>query len=584
MTSAGAGHHGDLPPARHIGALGLLRKNVSWEEPGDKGQDVAEHTAMSLLEQARRDAALLSAVIGKDGVPMHFPAGHRTVSSTQLAQATSLTASQKMEVAEMVRRQENLRQQTINDYEQQLQVWGADLERADQLRLQDNRAAETEMKNALASWNAERVGLQPSPSLHTTFIGASGSQRSPHGHLSNANAAAAGPTNQSLSFGGGQADGDTPMCAVLELHKKLQDGQVETDALLQRVLEIDEVSYTWCVKESGPHAVSALSEKLTKELTLVAEVATIDQKIADQLWTVLATDRLLQETITQALVDNLALRETLGTTTTDATVCKQEAETLRTRICEMQQTLDAAQQHAEEMEAELNNFKVQCSKLESYVVLEKTKCAAAETKFAEVRRQISLRARREQREMQGFDSHDEQPRQLPPSIWVELDQNPSLFVDGEPPVALKEAVQAHDDSDDGSNISLGFGMPRRNRISPHDSGNSPAHNVRHAQHLRTMLTSRAGGATLHDGHGHSELAHDFEDVSQLEHVSKPVDVVHAYHVGGGVGGGGVWQGVMRRMALPSRFRKTGAGMKRGWGWCGGVGGGGGGGGGYARGS
>jgi len=490
---------------------------------------------------------------------MSSGAGHSgDSSSTQLAQATSQTAPQKMEVSEMVRWQENLRQQTVDDYEQQLQVLGADLERADQLRLQDNRAAEIEMKDALASWNAERDSLQPSPSLHATSIGASGSLRSPHGHLSNANATAAGPTNQSLSFGGGQANGVTPICAVLELHKKLQDGQVETDAELQRVLEIDEVSYTWCVKKSGPHAASALSEKLTKELTLVAEVATIDKTIADQLWTVLATDRSLQETITQALADNLALRDTLDMTATDATVCKQEAETLRTRICEMQQTLDAAQQHAEEMEAELNNFKVQCSKLESYVVLEKTKCAAAETKFAEVRRQISLRARWEQREMQGFDSHDEQARQLPPSIWVELDQNPSLFVDGEPPVARKEAVPAHDNSDDGSNISLGFGTPRRNRISPHDSGNSPAHNVRHAQHLRTMLTSRAGGATLHDGHGHSELARNFEDVSQLEHVGKPVDVVHTYHVGGGVGGVGGMPGdhetIATALALPETRR------------------------------
>ena len=36
MTSAG-GHSGDLPPARYIGALDLLRKNVGWEQPGDKG-------------------------------------------------------------------------------------------------------------------------------------------------------------------------------------------------------------------------------------------------------------------------------------------------------------------------------------------------------------------------------------------------------------------------------------------------------------------------------------------------------------------------------------------------------------------
>lgn len=257
-------------------------KNVSWEDAGGV-EDMMELKAK--LAQALRENAMLSEVIGKDTRLVRAAVGHRTVSSTQLA-STFLTGQQKMEVAEMVRRQENLRQQTIDSYEQQIMALGteceravAEVERAEKLRLQDNKSAATEMQDALASWNAERGSLQSLS--HTSAVGGSRGPSSPcvENKLAVPTDNSQGiPVNRSLSF-----ENDAAVL-VAELRKKLKDGKSETDAQLQRVLEIDEASFTWCIQESGPRAVSALSATMAKEHTLLTSAAKIDMVLADQLW------------------------------------------------------------------------------------------------------------------------------------------------------------------------------------------------------------------------------------------------------------------------------------------------------------
>ena len=95
--------------------------------------------------------------------------GHRTVSSTQLAssQATALTALQRSEVIELVRRQEELRRKMANSYEEQLRAVTAERDQAleevgriERMRLQDNKTAAEELHSAHAAWEQERRGLE----------------------------------------------------------------------------------------------------------------------------------------------------------------------------------------------------------------------------------------------------------------------------------------------------------------------------------------------------------------------------------------------------------------------------------------
>ncbi len=75
------------------------------------------------LVQALRDNELLRQAIGKGAIrEQQGVVGHRTVSSTQLASAarSGLSAQQRWEVQDMVRRQENVRKSQADAFEEQI--------------------------------------------------------------------------------------------------------------------------------------------------------------------------------------------------------------------------------------------------------------------------------------------------------------------------------------------------------------------------------------------------------------------------------------------------------------------------------
>ena len=95
------------------------------------------------LVQALRDNELLRQAIGKGiSSDLHSGVGHRTVSSTQLASAARprLSAQQRWEVQDMVRRQENLRRSQADAFQEQIKTLKRDREEAEQkLTLAESR-------------------------------------------------------------------------------------------------------------------------------------------------------------------------------------------------------------------------------------------------------------------------------------------------------------------------------------------------------------------------------------------------------------------------------------------------------------
>jgi len=78
---------------------------------------------LELVAALRDNALLRQAIVSGDLPPSASPRlGHRTVSSTQLASSSrsTLSVQQRREVAELVRRQENLRQAQTQELEEQL--------------------------------------------------------------------------------------------------------------------------------------------------------------------------------------------------------------------------------------------------------------------------------------------------------------------------------------------------------------------------------------------------------------------------------------------------------------------------------
>ena len=111
---------------------------------GSDATPVADERVQKLqaeLVQVLRDNELLRQIIGSG--PAEISAGpsprlgHRTVSSTQLASASrsSLTLQQRREVADMVRRQENLRNVQADKFKQQLQTLEMERDLANQQRI-----------------------------------------------------------------------------------------------------------------------------------------------------------------------------------------------------------------------------------------------------------------------------------------------------------------------------------------------------------------------------------------------------------------------------------------------------------------
>ena len=95
------------------------------------------------LVQALRDNELLRQAIGKGiSSDLQSGVGHRTVSSTQLASAArpGLSAQQRWEVQDMVRRQENLRRSQTDAFEEQIKTLKRDRQEAEQkLTLAESR-------------------------------------------------------------------------------------------------------------------------------------------------------------------------------------------------------------------------------------------------------------------------------------------------------------------------------------------------------------------------------------------------------------------------------------------------------------
>jgi len=185
------------------GSSGRPRAGGGSERGGGGGDDRVAQLQAELVE-ALRDNELLRLALGSGPAEPQSPrVGHRTVSSTQLASASSsaLTVQQRREVAVMVRRQENLRKAQAESFQEQVLLRErerdaaihklsdaehrsapvfaaaaaaagffpvraltcldrlaesvADLKRLEQVRLQDNREAATDLE----SWEHERRAL-----------------------------------------------------------------------------------------------------------------------------------------------------------------------------------------------------------------------------------------------------------------------------------------------------------------------------------------------------------------------------------------------------------------------------------------
>ena len=425
------------------------------EPPGPRPARWHQDEQAELERALRENERKLVEAIGKD-MAKGLALGHRTVSSTQLAsfQATALTAHQRSEVIELVRRQEELRRNMAQSYEEQLRALTADRDqvlvevgRIERMRLQDNKTAAEELNSAQASFDQERRGLEKAlQSAASRCISEPG--------------AGLAACSKRLELRGDDLQG----LGVAELRQKLNDAQSDTDTTIQRTREIDEASYAWCLQQVRTRAVSALRQKLAEEATLLAMAATIDEEAGEHLWAVLASNRTLQQMADQLQAEGDAL--------------KREVAEARAQIDELQ----AAQTHAESVEQRLSEVTTQCQSLDSLqrdlasqLELEKAKGDAATAKLAEVRRQIFLRAQQANQILDGPGL------QLPKSIWVELEQNP-LFQD-KPTAGGKGA---EDEDSDDTMISLGFGGRHRGR-DPQESGE----HVVHAEGQANLLLDEA---------------------------------------------------------------------------------------------
>lgn len=90
----------------------------------DERSDVRISQLEAELVETLRDNELLRQTIGNTPALLDPQLGHRTVSSTQLASSSrsTLSVQQRREVADMVRRQENLKKTQMESYETQIQA------------------------------------------------------------------------------------------------------------------------------------------------------------------------------------------------------------------------------------------------------------------------------------------------------------------------------------------------------------------------------------------------------------------------------------------------------------------------------
>ncbi len=235
----------------------------------DMGDMAGVEELENRLDDALRDNALLSALVAreKEDVAPGSSLGHRTVSSTQLAHTTSLTARQRQEVIGMVHRQAALRQILEADFDEKIRGLQeerdqavAEVARIEEMRLQDNKEAAKEMKRALATWEADRSEM-----LRLREAG------------------------RTVDLLGNSVHGqnDASSQTVLGLREKLEHMCVTGSDMSP--------SYNSCLQERASSATSELRDKLAEEISLLAEAGEVDQLLGDRLWSVLAINRALEE-------------------------------------------------------------------------------------------------------------------------------------------------------------------------------------------------------------------------------------------------------------------------------------------------
>ena len=106
----------------------LVDRGTPWRS-ADPTKEIDESSVKMLklqteLVETLRDNELLRQAIRSTPALPDPQLGHRTVSSTQLASSarSSLSVQQRREVADMVRRQENLKKTQMESYETQIQA------------------------------------------------------------------------------------------------------------------------------------------------------------------------------------------------------------------------------------------------------------------------------------------------------------------------------------------------------------------------------------------------------------------------------------------------------------------------------
>ena len=286
-----------------LAALALAHRHLADREHGVdgnrpmKGERAQIAKLQADLMQALRDNELLRQAISSSHGAVEI--GHRTVTSTQLASAasssrSSLTAQQRKEVADMVRRQENLRKSQAECFEQQVlklqhergqaEVRAAEAENRfaeassnlkalEQVRAQEKREFEIELR----LWDDERQILTDRIQQHALQLG-SDSLKSLQGPL----------RPRTLGHGTGQrvldhaSDSGENIPAeqayaegvdlLASLRTKLIEVQFETDRHVRHAAEADEQAFDWWVH--------LYETNLSSRNSVAAEVALLRAHIA----------------------------------------------------------------------------------------------------------------------------------------------------------------------------------------------------------------------------------------------------------------------------------------------------------------
>jgi len=308
------------------------------------------------LDDALRDNALLSALVAKETHGVAPGVGHRTVSSTQLAHTPSLTARQRHEVIEMVRRQTALRLTLEADFDEKIRGLQAERDEAvaevariEEMRLQDNKEAAKEMERALAAWEADRSEMLREKSLLGNGAHGQNSKSSPTVHL---------PAAGSGSH--------------LGLDKlELEEYKGETDTYMHRANKIHgSSSYNSCLQERAPSATSELRDKLAEEVSLLAEAGEVDQQLGDRLWSVLAINRALEEAF-----EKIKAQKQVVSTETDGALA--QSRTLQAELTAITSQLQDVERQRDEATARWQSLHDTQVDAMTNLKLENARCDAA---------------------------------------------------------------------------------------------------------------------------------------------------------------------------------------------------------------